>query len=235
MTVRQHLLELRRRAALVVACFVVASAVAYYWRSELISLILRPLDQHKLVYLTPAGGFNFVFSVTVMFGLACSVPVAIYQIYKYIAPALPPHFRGYSLRLFATSLSLLLAGVMFGYFIAVPGAIRFLLSFASEYVQASLTADSYVSFVVSYTLGMGVMFQLPLLMAGANLVHELSLWSLLKYERYFIVGALVLAAIITPTPDVFNMLLVAVPLIALYQVGCLAIALTNRRRHDTMK
>ena len=204
MAISEHLRELRRRMFIVALVFLAASALAYYYRDPLLRVLLSPLEGQKLVYLNPAGGFSFIFLVSVYSGLAVSMPVLITQMYKFVSPALPAHVRRHASKIFLASASLLAAGIAFGFYIAIPGALRFLYSFAETYVTASLTADSYLNFVMAYTLGLGLVFQLPLLLMLVHWVRPLTPGGLFKSERWVIVLSFIAAAFITPTPDPFN-------------------------------
>jgi sec-independent protein translocase protein TatC len=225
-----HLGELRGRFAWVAIVFIVASALAYNVREQLVSFVLAPIGEQKLVYLTPAGGFAFIFQVTMYAGILATAPIAVYHLYKFVSPALPGHMRRMSIRIVVVSTLLMLLGVGFGYFVAIPAALQFLTAFAGDFVQANLTADSYLSFVVAYVLGLGLLFQLPLLLVFWNWIQPFKPGGLLNTQRFVLVGAFIAAAMITPTPDVLNQCLIAVPIIGIYQLGVVAVYFMNKKR-----
>jgi sec-independent protein translocase protein TatC len=229
MSIAEHLRELRRRLFIVAFVFLAASALAYYYRDPLLHGLLSPLNGEKLVYLNPAGGFNFIFLVSIYTGLVISMPVLISQLYSFIRPALPSRVRRHAVKVLISSTILLAAGVAFGYFLAIPGALRFLYGFAETYVTASLTADSYLNFVVAYTLGLGLVFQLPLLLLLLHWIKPLTPGDLLKSERWVILLAFIAAAFITPTPDPVNQTIIALPIIVVYQFGVIAILISLRK------
>lgn len=235
MQLADHVRELRTRLMIVAALFLAASCLAYYFREPLLSLLLSPLEGRKLVYLNPAGGFNFIFLVSIYVGMAAAAPIFVWQLYCFLRPVLPPRVQRYSGRLLLGSMLLLVAGVLFGYFMAIPGALHFLYSFADEYVTASLTADSYLNFVVAYTLGLGVVFQLPLLLLIFHWIRPLKPGGLFKSERWVIVGAFVAAAIITPTPDPLNQTIIALPIVAIYQIGVVLVLLSICKQRKLAK
>ena len=122
-----------------------------------------------------------------------------------------------------------LAGMAFGYFIALPAALQFLTGFAGDYIEASLTASSYLNFVTAYSLGLAILFQIPLILLLINAVSgPLKPSKLLSFEPYVLLGAVIVAAIITPTPDIMNQAIVAGPIILMYQVGIGMVMLHNR-------
>lgn len=229
-TFGDHIGELRFRLTWVAIVFMVASGLAYYWRQPLIDLVLAPLGDQKLMYLTPAGGFAFIFQITMYAGAVVTAPLLVYHLYRFVKPALPPRATRYSLRILFVSVALMLGGVAFGYFVAVPAALQFLTSFAGDFVIASLTADSYLNFIMAYVVGLGILFQLPLLLVFWNWISPLGPGKLLDSQRFVILFAFIAAAMITPTPDVVNQSLVAGPIIAIYQFGVVAVYIMNRRQ-----
>jgi sec-independent protein translocase protein TatC len=229
-TFHDHLKELRWRAFIVVAVFVVASSVAYNYKDWLLTILMRPLGGEKLIYLTPAGGFSFIFQVTVYAGLIVTIPVLIYNIFRFIAPVLSRETRLYSATVVASSILLLAAGVSFGYFYAIPAAMQFLVHFADGFANASLTAESYLGFVMAYTAGLGLLFQLPLLLLFIHWIYPLKPKKLLSFERYMVLIAFVVAAVISPTPDALNQTIIAAPIILMYQIGVIAVWLSVHRK-----
>jgi len=225
-----HIGELRLRITWVILAFIVTSALAYQFRDALVNIVLAPIGHQKLVYLTPAGGFNFIFQVTMYAGAVVTAPVLIYQLYKFVQAALPKRARRYSIRIVMAATLLMIAGVCFGYFVAVPAALHFLTTFAGSYVEANLTADSYLNFIMAYVAGLGLLFQLPLLLIFWNWISPLSGKKLLSSERFVILFAFIAAAMITPTPDPTNQAMVAVPIILIYQIGVIAVMVLNRHQ-----
>lgn len=229
LTLADHLKELKNRFFLIIATLLVSSSLVYVYRDAIIPIVLDPykkaFGEEQLMYLNPAGGFNFIFFISIYAGLAVTIPILIQQLYLFVRPILPVAKRQVTGRLLLASSALLVAGVLFGYFIAIPGALGFLKDFATDYVSASLTADSYIHFLMSYTIGLGLLFQFPLLLILIDFIKPLTPTQLLKSERWVIIFCMVAAAIITPTPDPINMLIVAVPLIAMYQIGVVFVLL----------
>lgn len=235
MTLRGHLLELRNRFFLVFGVLIVAATIAYVYREPLIAGLLAPLDGRQLQYLTPGGGFKFIFSVIFFSGLAVAIPLLIQQIYAFLSPVLSDKVRSRSGWLLLWSTVLLAIGVTFGYVYAVPGALNFLYGFADQFVISALTADAYLDFVIKYTLGLGLMFQIPLIMMLIHWIKPQKPLKLLKFERWVILLAFILAAIITPTPDPVNQTIIAVPIIAVYQIGLFAICMNIWRANKTTR
>lgn len=234
-TFHDHLKELRNRAFVVVGVFIIASSLAYTYKDWLLSILMRPLGGEKLIYLTPAGGFSFIFQVTIYAGIIVTVPILVYNVYRFISPVLSKKTRLSSIAVVLSSMVLLAGGVSFGYFYAIPAAMGFLIHFADGFANASLTAESYLGFVMAYTAGLGLLFQLPLILLFIHWVHPLKPKKLLAFEKYMVLLAFVAAAIISPTPDALNQTIIAAPILLMYQVGVVAIGVSVYRRNKPAK
>jgi sec-independent protein translocase protein TatC len=227
--IKKHLKELQWRLSIVALFFIAGATLAYTYQEQLIPALMAPLHGQKLIYLNPAGGFSFIFLISIYTGLAIALPILVQQLYAFLRPALPEKARKKSSAIIISSFLLLGAGVAFGYFVAVPNALNFLMTFADQYVSSALTADSYLNFVIAYTIGIGLVFQIPLLLLLIDSIKPLKPTGLLKSERWIILGAFIVAAIITPTPDPINQAIVAGPVIIVYQLGVVAILLKIAR------
>jgi sec-independent protein translocase protein TatC len=230
----QHLKELRTRGLIVAIFFILGACLAYGFQGPVIDSVLAPLKGQKLVYLNVTGGFNFIFMISIYAGIALALPVLIQQLYAFIRPALPEAAQQKSAKLILGSFVLLLCGMAFGYFVAVPNALVFLYSFADNFIDASLTADSYLSFVMAYTVGIGVVFQIPLILLLINSIKPFTPSGLFQSEKWVIVISFIVAAIITPTPDPINQSIIAGPVIVIYQVGVIIIlhSIYKKRRAE---
>lgn len=236
MTVRSHLLELRNRLFLVVGIFIVASGLAYWAYPTIFDILTAPLEGQKLSYLTVGGGLTFTFMVMIGCGLIVAMPFLLVSLYTFVSPALPNKAQSRAPFLLISSMLLTVAGALFGYFVAIPGAIDFLTDFAGENLTSVLTTDSYLNFILAYTVGLGLLFQLPLVLLMINWIKPLGPKKMLSFERFVVVGSFVAAAIITPTPDPVNQTIIALPVIAMYQIGFFAVLWVNwrekrRKRH----
>jgi sec-independent protein translocase protein TatC len=231
----QHLKELRTRFFIVAIFFILGASLAYAFQAPVVDAVLAPLKGEKLVYLNPAGGFSFIFMVSIYSGIALAFPILIQQLYAFIRPALPETAQKKSSMLIIGSFLLLLSGIAFGYFVAVPNALIFLYSFADQFIDASLTADSYLNFVIAYTIGIGIVFQIPLLLLLINSIKPFTPGGLMKSEKWVIVISFIVAAIITPTPDPINQTIIAGPVVVVYQIGVIIILASIFKKHRAEK
>jgi len=235
MSAKRHLRELQWRLMLVAAFFIIGACLAYSYQSTLIPLLLNPLGGEKLVYLNPAGGFSFIFMISIYAGIALAFPVLLQQLYAFLKPVLPVAAQRKSTIIIISSLLLLISGVLFGYLVAVPNALTFLYAFADQYVEASLTAESYLNFIIAYTIGIGIVFQLPLLLLLVHTIKPLKPGGLLRSEKWVVLVAFIIAAIITPTPDPVNQAIIAGPVVVVYQIGVIAVLLNIAKSRRTQK
>ncbi|HZT05431.1 MAG TPA: twin-arginine translocase subunit TatC [Chloroflexota bacterium] len=219
MTIFEHLAELRRRiiiAGLAVLVGMAIAAVFLTW--PVIDLLTRPSDVHLQV-LRPTETFSVYMKVALVTGAALAMPIIVWQALLFVLPALHQHERRFLL--FAVpgvSLSFCL-GLVFGFFVVIPAAVRFLAGFGSGYVQVTWSFEEYVSFVSTFLFWVGVVFETPLLMFSLAKLGVVDAEQLGRYWKYALLAAFVIGAIITPTPDPFNQTIVSVPIFLLYELG----------------
>lgn len=224
-----HLSEIRRRLFFVAIVFIVASAGAYPFYHHIMNAILEPLHGRELVYLTPIGGFSFIIKVCTYVGIVFAIPVLIYQIYKFLHPVIGHRSIG-ARKFFIASMALALVGVAFAYFILIPTALRFLTTLDIQQVSAMLTVESYLNFVIAYFIAAALMFQLPIILLLFNNITKIKPKTLMKYQRHVFLGAFVLAAVLSPTPDVINQSIMAAPIVVMYQFAIVLILIANRKK-----
>ena len=215
----QHLGELRDRLMVASIAVIATTAISFFFATDIIKILLVPAGVDHLIALSPTENFTTYMRVALFSGIALSMPVILFEIYAYIDPALHPNERRFALTAGPFVLLLFVAGMLFCYFGLLPSSLKFLVSFGNPVIENQLRASEYLSFVTTFILGMGVVFEVPVLIFALVRVHVLSRAWLAKQRRYVIVIVLIVGAIITPTPDPFNQLLVAVPMYLLFEMG----------------
>lgn len=235
LTFLDHVYELRGRLFWIIATLLVSSAIGFQFKDILVTFIMAPLQGEKLVYLTPGGGFSFIFTLCLYFGALLTIPVVIYHLYRFLQPVMGTPSRKLLSGFLLVSAILALLGAGFGYMVAIPAAIHFLTGFAGEAITANLTAESYLSFVMAYTFGLAVLFQLPLLLVLFDHIRRFPPGTLMSMQRFVIVGAVIAAAIITPTPDIINQMIIAGPIIIVYQLGVAAVWIRHRNKKPVVQ
>lgn len=224
--VTEHLVELRYRTIKAGLALIAASAVSVLFTGKVMQILVRPAGDLKPIFLTPTELFFTYFKVALMVGVLLALPYLIFQLLAFVAPAMEdPKEKRYfrNLVFFGTvpGTIFFLAGVTFCYVVMLPFALGYLKSFGANIAEPQWTIASYISFVLTFMLGMGVVFETPLVMYVAARMGLMSTRKYISYWRHAVVLIFVVAAVVTPTPDPFNLLLVATPLLMLYGLGIL--------------
>lgn len=185
----------------------------------------------NLQILTVGGSFVTHIWISVLAGLICGIPYLLWELWRFISPALKTDERR-SARGFVFYASMLfILGILFGYYVVAPLSVNFLMGYNfSQYVETKPTLDSYISFVTTSVFAIGLVFQLPILVYFLTRIGMLTPAFMRKYRRHAIVVILIIAAIITPSPDMSSQLLVAVPLYVLYEASIFVSARVIRRQ-----
>ena len=225
-----HVRELRARLLWVAVAVALFAGLGWLLQNQLINWLLAPAGEQQFIYTTVGGGINFVIQLSIYVGLAGAIPVGVYQILRFIEPIMKRRDGKLVLRLTIASSLLAILGVAFGYYVGLPAAIHFLSGMltGNGQIEALLTLGDYLSFVMIYLAGSALIFQLPVILFFINHIKPLRLRGLMRAQRWIILGAFIVAAIITPTPDLTNMLIVALPIILIYQLSIVFIWLYNR-------
>ncbi len=227
LSLREHLDELRIRLLIAALTWVVATSISFIFYKHIIRFLLRPAET---LNSPAAGGAGLVFTevtemlavtfkVALMSGVVLASPVILYQVIMFVAPGLTTRERRYLLAFMPGVLMAFVGGAAFAYFVLIPPAINFLLQLGSDIATPMIRIGNYVNLMVRLLFWMGVVFETPLVMFLLARLGIVSHRSLARWRRYWVVVAFILGAIITPTFDPINQILVAVPLIVLYEAG----------------
>lgn len=223
-TLMDHVKELRVRGTIVALTLLVGACLGYVFIQQLFNVIEAPLQGQELISLTVGGSLAFMLNICVFVGFAVAIPVLIYHIYGFMRPLMPEKLRRKAVGIFFFSLFLMAGGVAFAYYMALPGALDFLTTISEGNLMTDqLTADAYLGFFIKYLIGLAILFQAPLILMLIHFVKPLTPKGLLKSERWVILLSFIAAALITPTQDPINLMIVAVPTIAVYQIGVFGI------------
>lgn len=227
MTLIEHLEEFRSRIFKVGIAFVLVAVVAAFFVPQIFDWLLWPSGLDRLNNLGPAQGLLTDMKLVLFTAFLLTLPVLIYQAWMFVAPAVGEVGRATTYVLVALSSSLFLIGVAFGYYVVLPTGLSFLLNYANDRYNDVITADTYLPFVTRFLLAFGIVFELP---AAAYVGAKLGLVTapfLRSYRRHAIVANAVLAAALTPGQDPFSMILMAVPMILLYEASILIARFVN--------
>lgn len=224
MTILEHIEELRFRI-FVSAIFVVAGlGVSVFFGDELIEFLKEPAERRnpdfQLQFIEPFELFVTYFRVSLLGGLILGMPMLVYQGLRFVSPGLHPSEKRWLYGTVAGAFVLFLTGVAFAYYVALPPALDFLLDFGGgDLAQPNIRVGSYIDFVTRLLFWTGVSFQTPLIIMYLARFGIVTTRQLIRWWRFAIVGAFVVAAIVTPTIDPVTQSLVAGPIIVLYFLG----------------
>lgn len=222
LSLMQHLAELRTRLMITSFGVLIATVIAFVFAKDIILALEAPAHLGKpLQLISPTEGFTTYMRVSLFTGIALAMPVILYEIYAYVDPALRPKERRFLLTLGPFVLLLFVGGMAFCYFLLLPNAINFLFTFGSDVFEAAPRASEYISFVTTFILGVGLVFEMPVIILAVTRIGLVKRSWLAKQRRYVFLLVFILGAIITPTPDPFNQSLVAIPMYLLFEVGML--------------
>ena len=225
-----HLQEFRQRLIKSLIVLILTAGTAFYFSGNLLGLIKRPLDA-QLIFLSPAEAFWSDIKISLFFGFLCAFPIILLEVWKFVSPGLLPNERGALLPFFSIGLFFFYGGVSFCYFVALPFALNFLIDYGREAgIEPLISVSMYVDFNLKLLIAFGVIFELPIAMVILSKMGFLTPDFLVKNRKYAVLGAFVIAAIATPTPDMFNQLIMAGPLILLYEIGIVTVRLFGGRR-----
>jgi sec-independent protein translocase protein TatC len=256
----EHLGELRLRLRNAVAALLVACAITFWWSKPLFGLLARPLLEAfdnrrpgadlKLHYGSLTEPFWVFFEISIYAGVFVASPVIFHQLWKFIAPGLYDKEKRVAIPFAFCSAAMFIGGALFAYYLVLPAAFRFFLSYSSENIgqmssilgmevnvtdkalaiQEMLFMQPYLDFSKKMLVAFGLIFELPLLiffLSYAGIVTHRKLW---KWNKYWVILSFIIGGLLTPGPDIMSQLLMAAPLIVLYNLSILIALVVTRRR-----
>ncbi len=219
----EHLEELRKRIVYSIIAIAVGFFLCWGFARNIYEVIQRPVIDAlqrngltaKLVFLNPTDPFNLYLKVAGMAGLFVASPFVLYQLWLFISPGLYRKEKRYVFPFMFSTVALFISGGYFGYRVVLPQALVFLIGFGKDF-QPMITVTEYSSLFLSVIVGLGVVFEMPIVIFFLALMGIVSAGWMWHNIRYAILGIFIVAAIITPTPDILNMCIFAAPMVALY-------------------
>lgn len=255
MPLTEHLSDLRKRITISLIALLIAFVIAFNYSEEIFRSIMFPLKYNlsfsvknpfisiipqeklsqttKLVFLAPAEAFWMSMKVSFVAALVLALPVIFYQLWKFISPGLLAKEKKYVLPFVISATGLFIAGALFCFFMVLPFAMGFLLTYKlGDVLMPMLSVGQYVDFCLKFILAFGAVFELPIVIIFLTRMGIVTTKTLAKNRKYAVLVAFILAAVLTPTPDVFNQTLMAIPIIVLYEVGILVSRIFVRKRAE---
>jgi sec-independent protein translocase protein TatC len=222
MSFLEHLGELRVRIFRALLAILLFFLIGWYYSRQIFNFFLAPiipfLNGHKPVFLDITEPFILYMKVALLAGLFAASPMILYQLWAFIAPGLYPRERRYAAPFIVFSSLFFIGGGLFGYYVAFPYAARFLLSVATDF-EPALTVKSLFQFESKLILGMGLIFEMPMVIFLLAKVGIVTPAFLLHNFKYAVLIIFIVAAVITPTPDMVTQCVFALPMVGLYLLG----------------
>lgn len=222
----EHLTELRKRLVYSLIAIGVGAMAGFSVAEKMLAFISRPMQEalrhahvsDKLIYTSPTGVIALIIHLGLYLGLVLASPIVFYQLWLFVAPGLYKHEKRAVVTFVASSVGLFLAGMAFAYFILLPYVLRFLISFQGPF-RPLISINEYFDLTLLVLIGLGLIFELPVLVFFLSLIGVVTPKFLWKNMRYAILVITIIAAVITPSPDATTMLIFMAPMVLLYVVG----------------
>ncbi|MGQ9745843.1 MAG: twin-arginine translocase subunit TatC [Dissulfurimicrobium sp.] len=234
----EHLAELRQRIIVSLIAVAVCSTLSYAFIEPIFAVLARPVEAvlppgTTLIFTSYPEAFFIYLKLAIMCGIFLASPVILYEIWAFVAPGLYEHERRLALPFIFISTVFFVGGGLFGYLVAFPAAFKFLASYSNEYLRLMPNVTEYVSLTIHLLLGFGIAFELPVFMALLEVMGIIDAKMLKKNRKYAILINFILAAILTPTPDILNQLMLAIPLMLLYEISIIFVWIIGKRKDSS--
>ena len=244
-----HLDELRKRLIRAVIWIGIGFIFCFNYSEEILGILLVPMN-YTMTFMTSFPFLHFEPNKTLqdlyfttliepimshlkigfIAGIMVTMPLILLQVWKFIAPGLLPRERKYAGQFVFFATAFFFIGVLFCYFLLLPFAIPFLVTYKTEHLKPIIKLADYIDFTLKFMLASGAVFELPLIMVLLGRMGILNPDVLTKFRKYAFLIAFIIGGIVTPTPDVFNMTLMSLPIYFLYEIGILGVRFFGRRR-----
>lgn len=232
-----HLTELRVRLMRSVGIILVATLGAFHYAEHIFNALRQPIEpylpQGGLIYTGPIDKFMAYVKIALISGVILSCPFWLWQVWMFVAPGLYKREKKYAVGFIFSGSFLFIAGVLFAYYVVLPMAFKFLMTFGGSTDVPMIAIDSYLSFISQITLMFGVVFELPLVLTMLGMAGIVSKRFLREKRRYAVMIMAVISAIVTP-PDLLSMILMLGPMWLLYEISIFFVAFFERRREQSI-
>jgi sec-independent protein translocase protein TatC len=230
LTFMGHIRELRGRLAWSVLALGITTIIAFVFADKIFHFLIAPAGDIHLIYTEMTEMFSAYMIVSLAGGFVLAMPFFVYQIVMFVSPALTRREKKYVYIALPWITLMFLGGVAFGYFILLPPAMKFLITFGSDIATPQIKIGNYITLVTRLLVAIGAVFETPVIITFLSSLGIVSPQWLSHIRKWAYIGAFILAAIITPTMDPINQSLVAAPLIVLYEISIILSKIVYRRR-----
>jgi len=230
-----HLQELRKRLIFSFIAIGIGFVICYAFADTLFEILAKPLLKimpagGSLIFTSVAEAFFTYMKIGFIAGIILASPFILYQIWAFIAPGLYRHEKGYIVPFVLGGSLFFILGVFFGYFVAIPVGFRFLLGYATDFIKPMPSMKEYLTFTIKFLLAFGLVFEFPVVLVLLARIGIVDSKMLAKQRRYAILLVFILAAVVTPSPDLLTQVLTALPLIGLYELSILLSKIFGKKK-----
>lgn len=235
LSLTEHLAELRTRLIRSIAAVAGGFGICYAFIEPLFALLSRPLEEvvppgTTLIFTSYPEAFFTYLKLALTCGIFLASPFILHEIWAFVAPGLYPHERKWALPFIICSSLFFIGGALFGYIVVFPAAFNFFAGYAGEDLKLLPSVSEYFSLTIKLLLGFGAAFELPIFMVFMALIGIINANMLRRNRKYALLIIFIIAAVLTPTPDVVNQCLLAAPLLVLYEISIILVSIIGRRR-----
>ncbi len=236
MPLTSHLEELRKRLVRILIGLGIGFIGCWEYRDFFFKIITKPLvdvlpKTSTMVFTGLPEAFFIYMKIAFFASLFITSPFTLYQIWKFISPGLYKSEKKYVVPFVASTSLLFIGGILFGYYIALPPAFKFFLEFSSDFLKPMISFREYLSLILKFLLAFGVCFELPVFIFFMAKIGIVNAAMLRKQRRYAILIIFVVAAILTPSPDAMSQIIMAIPLMFLYEISIFLAVFAQRKRN----
>lgn len=226
-----HLEELRLRIIYSLIAWIMFSVIGFAFSQKILDILTKPVP--RLVLLTPAEAFLAHLKIALLGGTALAAPFILHQLLLFLLPALAPRERKGLVWVVPMAFILFFSGAAFAQFVLLPVAIRFFLSYTTDKVQEMISLSNYIGFVLSFLIGGGIVFELPLLMMGLGKLGIVKASFLRRYRKEAFVIILIATALLSPSPDVFSWSLLSGCMYGLFELSIILVRLVQKKEAES--
>ncbi len=228
-SIRDHLLELRKRLTRASIFVALGTGAGFFVAGYIFRALKAEAPGVELVYIELSEYMATYFKISIIVGMALALPFVLYEMVMFVAPALTPREKRFVYILLPAAFVSFLIGAAFAYFVLLPPALKFLLTWGSDVARPQIRISNYVNVVTTLVFWVGIVFEMPLVVTLLAKIGVVTHRFLLRHQRFAIVAAFVAGAAITPTFDPINQALVSVPLVGLYEISIFLAWLVRRK------
>lgn len=234
LTFFEHLEELRKRLIISLTLVGLGTVVGFFYSDAILKFLLAPIESkiNQVYFFSPTEAFVVKCKVSFLFGVIVTSPAVISQLWLFLSPALHKKEKRALIPLVVVTSFLFLSGVFFCFYLAMPYALQFLIGLQTDFLKPLLSVKNYIDLLFGMLFAFGFCFTLPVFVMGLAFGGVLTFKTLNQYQRHVIVAIFVLAAVLTPTPDFIGQIILAIPLLLLFEMsvlGCLGIEWVKRK------